>query len=247
MARVLIFIPTYNESGNSTRLVQEFQRLKIDADILFLDDNSTDGTGREQDSLAKQHSRIRVIHRSGKLGIGSAHKVAIQTAYENQYDILVTMDADFTHPPEFIPVLLENKKATDVVVGSRHIEKKSIDGWHPLRKVMTKSAHFMTTYVLNLPYDSTNAFRLYNLKRIPQALFELVESDSYSFFYESLFVLHFNGTSISEIPMRLPPREAGSSKMRLKDVWRSIYFLFTLKLKAATGQKSLAAPAKVES
>jgi len=243
MSKILIFIPTYNESGNSTRLVQEFQRLALDADILFLDDNSTDGTGEEQDRLARENPRIKVIHRSGKLGIGSAHKVGINYAYDNGYDRLVTMDADFTHPPEFVPILLKNEKSSQVVVGSRHLDKGSIDGWHPMRKIMTKSAHLMTTCVLNLPYDSTNAFRLYDLKAVPKEVFALVESDSYSFFYESLFILHFNAFTISEIPMRLPPREAGSSKMRLKDVWRSVYFLFSLKVKALLGQKSLVAGA----
>ncbi len=244
MDKTLIFIPTLNESGNSTKLIGEFKKLNLNADVLFLDDNSTDGTGVEQDQLAQNNPWVKVIHRKGVRGIGSAHKIAIKHAFDNGYGTLVTMDADFTHPPEYIPVLLKNEAGTDIIVGSRHLKKESIEGWHLFRRIMTKSAHFMTTFMLNLPYDSTNAFRYYNLKKVPRQIFELVESNSYSFFYESLFILHFNGISISEISMRLPPREAGSSKMRLRDVWRSISFLFTLKLKALLGQKTLPQPQK---
>ncbi|MEO7164220.1 MAG: glycosyltransferase, partial [Bdellovibrionia bacterium] len=228
MKKPLVVIPTYNEKGNCSLLVQRFKLLNLGVDVLFMDDNSPDGTGEEQDALAKENPWVTVVHRAGKLGIGSAHQDAIRFAYDKGYDQLVTMDADFTHPPETIKILLKNEKDTTVVVGSRHLQKDGIDGWNLLRKIMTKSAHFMTTFVLGLPYDSTNAFRLYNLRSIPLHIFDLVDSTSYSFFYESLFILNLNGISISEIPMRLPPREAGNSKMRLRDVWRSIYFLFAL-------------------
>jgi len=236
---LLIFIPTYNEKGNPTHLMEEFVRLGIQADVLFMDDSSPDGTGEEMDQLSHKYSQITVIHRSGKLGIGTAHKEALAYAYEKGYEKLLTMDADFTHPPEFIPKILSNPHGTDFIVGSRHIEKKSIEGWSLFRRIMTRSAHFMTTYILGLPFDSTNAFRLYNLKAIPKSIFQLVESRSYSFFFESLFILHHNGISISEIPMRLPPREAGNSKMQLKDAIKSITYLFELKWKAIKGQKTL--------
>jgi dolichol-phosphate mannosyltransferase len=236
---VLIFIPTFNELGNPTLLVEKINELHLGFDILFLDDASPDGTGDEIDRLVAKHSHVGCIHRSGKLGIGTGHQIGINYAYDEGYSRLVTMDADFTHPPQYIPELFKNLGDFDLVVGSRHMMKDSLKGWHPFRVVMSKSAHFMTTQVLDLKFDSTNSFRLYRLDRIPQALFRLVESPSYSFFYESLFVIHFNKFKITEISMHLPPREAGSSKMALRDVLRSISYMWTLKVQSLKGQKTL--------
>ncbi len=224
----LVFIPTFNEKENVERLYEGIKSLGLELDVLFVDDNSPDGTGFVLDELATKNANVKVIHRKGKLGIGSAHQAGIKWAYENKYSQLITMDCDFTHPPEYIPELLKQSKDFDVVVGSRYLHKDSLAEWNLFRKTLTRAGHVLTTVFLKMPYDATGAFRLYNLNKIPDHAFTLVSSKGYSFFYESLYILHLNGFSIDEIPIDLPARTYGHSKMALSDAWNSFKFLFSI-------------------
>ncbi|MCY3020075.1 MAG: glycosyltransferase [Planctomycetota bacterium] len=226
--RVLIFVPTYNERGNAEKLFNAILALNVDADVLFCDDNSPDGTGGLLDSLAASHPRLRVLHRQGKLGIGSAHLDGIHYAYDNNYDRLVTMDCDFTHPPECIPAILEASRKADVAIGSRWIEKGSLPGWNLLRRFLTHFGHFLTRFFLGMPYDASGAFRVYALRSIPREAFQIVRSRSYSFFFESLFVLVRNGHTVTEIPIKLPARTYGHSKMTFRDASRSARLLYKI-------------------
>lgn len=228
--KTLIFIPTYNERENVEKLCKGIIDLGLDLDILFIDDNSPDGTGVILNELANKYTNVHVVHRHGKLGIGNAHKDGIKWAYNNKYTILITMDCDFTHPPEYIPVIINNAENHDIVVGSRYIYKDSLNGWNLLRKTLTLVGHFMTRYVLKIKFDATGAFRLYRLDRIPEYTFGLVSSTGYSFFFESLYILNLNRFSIKEIPIKLSPRTYGHSKMRIRDAWQSFCFLFAIYL-----------------
>jgi dolichol-phosphate mannosyltransferase len=219
---LLIFIPTYNERENVEGIAQQIMALGLKADILFLDDNSPDGTGQILDALATQHPNIRVIHRSGKLGIGSAHITGISRAYDEGYRMLVTMDCDFTHSPAYIHDFIAASEGADVVVGSRYMQQKSLTGWNAYRKILTMSGHFLTGLFLRMPYDATGAFRLYNLARLSRQFLEPVKSLGYSFFFESLYVLHINGFVIREVPILLPARMYGHSKMRMSDAVQSL-------------------------
>ena len=250
--KILLFVPTYNESQNVLPLIAQLRALPRPLDLLFLDDNSPDGTGKLLDEAAKTDKNLHIIHRSGRLGIGSAHKMGIAWAYEHGYKTLVTMDADFTHPPAKVLELVSVSEGlsgdVDVVLGSRYLQKNSLAGWNLLRKSLTWTAHILTTVLLGLKYDSTGAFRVYRLDRIPQSFFSLVESDGYSFFFESLHVLNINHFTIREVPIALPPRTYGSSKMSYIEALKSvrmlmlIYFkgLFTKRLAKGErlGQKS---------
>lgn len=224
---MLIFIPTYNERGNVERLCAQLLMLQLDADILFVDDDSPDGTGVVLDRLAAGNKAIKVIHRTGKLGIGSAHQVGIEYAYAHQHDVLITMDCDGTHPPEYIPQFIQRSAAQhwDIVVGSRYINKDSLSEWTLFRKLLTYGGHLLTTNLLNLPYDASSAFRLYQLNRIPRELFGLVRSSGYAFFFESLYVLNLNRLRIGEVGIVLPARGAGHSKMSLKEATRGLWRL----------------------
>lgn len=227
--RLLIFVPTYNENRNVERLCAELRALPLDADILFIDDGSPDGTGATLDRLARQHPRISVIHREGKLGIGSAHLAGITYAYDKGYDLLITLDADFSHNPADIPRLLAARDAdVDVVVASRYLEPDSLPGWSPHRLFLTLFGHFLTWALLRMPYDASGALRLYDLRRIPRELFALVTARAYAFFFESLFVLHRNGCRIREIPIVLQARVYGSSKLTIREGLRSGRFLLGL-------------------
>lgn len=212
-SNTLIFTPTYNERDNVENMFRQLRKLSLDADFLFVDDNSPDGTGIILDRLAQEEPRLHVLHRAGKLGIGTAHIAGINWAYDHGYERIVTMDCDFTHTPSDIPRLLENLNAHDVVVGSRYMAQGSLPGWNLFRRTLTHLGHALTRVLLKMPQDATGGFRAYNLNKIPKLLFKNVVSPGYSFFFESLFLIKQNGYSIGEIPIVLPARTYGHSKM----------------------------------
>ncbi|MEP6729460.1 MAG: glycosyltransferase [bacterium] len=220
--KTLVMVPTYNERDNAPRMVASIGALGLDVDVLFIDDASPDGTGSLLEELRASYPRLSVLHRTGKNGIGSAHLDGIAHAYAGGYQRLVTLDCDFSHSPEDIPDFLRSAETADVVVGSRWTTMNSLPGWNLFRRMMTGMGHFLTRAVLGLPYDATGAFRAYRLDRIPQEIFTLVQSKSYSFFFESLFILHKNACRIHEIPIVLPARTYGHSKMTLKAALNSV-------------------------
>jgi dolichol-phosphate mannosyltransferase len=238
-ADTLIFIPTFNEAGNVGRLFEQIKKLNLDLAVLFLDDNSPDGTGAILDQIARDHPNVSVIHRVKKLGIGTAHQEGIRHAYEHGYDVLISMDSDLTHSPGNIPEFLAQKDRTDIVVGSRYMRNDSLATWNLFRKSLTHVGHFLTVTVLGMPYDASGAFRLYNLKNIDPRTFSKIRSTGYSFFFESLFILHMNQRKIIEIPIDLPSREYGTSKMNWKDIWKSLAFLIRLYLRKVFSRDSL--------
>ena len=226
--RTLLFIPTYNEAENVERMCRELCALDLDADLVFCDDGSPDGTGAIIDRLAREFPNVRAMHRPGKLGIGSAHQDGIRYAYEHGYQTLLTMDCDFTHQPADVRRLLEASEGHAVTVASRYMQGNSLPGWNLLRRALTYLGHFLTVNLLHLPQDATGALRCYRLDRIPQELFGLVRSPGYSFFFESLFVLHRNGYGVHEISIKLPARTYGHSKMTLSETLRSASRLLDL-------------------
>ena len=226
--RILVFVPTYNERENVGLLTEQIYALNLPLDLLFVDDNSPDGTGAILDELARKYPGITVLHGLGKQGIGAAHKRGIEWAYERGYTTLITMDADFTHSPADIPALLAKCQEAEVVVGSRYMERNSLAGWNFFRKFLTHLGHFLTVNLLRLPQDASGAYRLYRLDRIRRESFGLIRSASYSFFFESLFILRKNGYGLKEIPIVLTPRTYGHSKMTSGDAWRSLIMLLTL-------------------
>ncbi|PCH94290.1 MAG: hypothetical protein COB85_05770 [Bacteroidetes bacterium] len=237
--KILIFIPTYNEAENVERIHREVIGLGIEADILLLDDNSPDGTGEIIDRIIEKNSNTFAIHREGKLGIGSAHKDGIKYAYEKDYELLVTMDCDFTHSPSYILEFIKLSERANIVLGSRYMQKDSLATWNMFRKSLTHLGHFLTVNLLRMPYDASGAFRLYKLKAIQEGIFSLILSNGYSFFFESLFILHCNKISIVEFPIELPSRTYGSSKMTFKDAWTSVQFLGKLFVRKLFNFKSL--------
>lgn len=230
--RILVFVPTYNERENVTVVCEGILAQGLGCDVLFLDDASPDGTGALLDSLAERYPRLTVIHRSRKLGIGSAHQEGIAYAYEHGYSTLVTMDADHTHKPEDIPRLIAASPGYDVVVGSRYLNAGSLPGWNVFRRALTNVGHQLTKKLLGIPGDASGALRLYHIARIRREVFALVRSRSYSFFFESLFMLAQNGYRIREIPIVLPARTYGHSKLSLREAWRSAMFLLSLSLQS---------------
>ena len=219
---LLIFVPTYDERENVTKMAEELLALPLAADIVFMDDNSPDGTGDVLDALAKANPRIKVLHRTGKLGIGSAHLEGIAYAYDRGYRVLVTMDCDFTHSPSDIPRLLEASDECDLVAGSRFMDPGSLPGWSVARRGLTHLGHLVTRRTLGVTADATGAFRVYRLDRIPRQMFNLVTEKGYAFFFQSMFIMQANDIRIVEVPIVLPARTYGHSKMSMVEVRRSI-------------------------
>jgi dolichol-phosphate mannosyltransferase len=221
------------------RLYGQIRELGLGTDILFLDDNSPDGTGRIIDGIAAEDPSVHVIHRERKLGIGSAHLDGIRWAYAHGYQTLVTMDTDLTHSPERIADFLSHSHDHDIVIGSRYMQEGSLRTWNLLRKTLTHTGHLLTTFLLGMPFDATGGFRVYRLDRIPAGVFELVYSASYSFFFESLYVCWLNGAKVFEVPIELPARTYGSSKMAFKDALRSTLLLAHLFMKTRIDRRAL--------
>jgi dolichol-phosphate mannosyltransferase len=218
-----VFVPTYQERLNAPALVRQLRALGRDLDLLFIDDASPDGTGALLEALAADDPHLHVVHRPAKLGIGSAHRAGIAWAYAHGYERLVTLDGDFTHSPADIPRLLERAAdGCDVVVGSRFMRAGTLPGWRLHRRLATHLGHVITRGVLGIPHDATTAFRVYDLRRIPATLFDSVESSGYSFFLESMFRLVEAGSKVEEVPIVLPARVHGSSKMGPADVLQSV-------------------------
>ena len=224
--KTLIFIPTYNEGENIDEIVRQLLALNLEVDLLFIDDNSPDGTGKKLDLLAAQHPNLHVQHRTGKLGIGTAHIAGLRWAYQQGYQNLVTMDCDFTHSPDYIPDFIKNSTDADIVVGSRYLQEGSLSTWNKKRLFLTRLGHVLTDTFLNMPYDATGSFRLYRLDRLAPGFVDLIQSPGYSFFFESLFILNQNKYRIVEIPTHLPARTYGHSKMKLSDAVHSLKQFF---------------------
>jgi dolichol-phosphate mannosyltransferase len=164
------------------------------------------------------------------LGIGGAHLDGIAYAYDHGYETLVTLDCDFTHSPSDIPLLLAECGDAHITVGSRHLEADSLPGWNVVRKLLTKLGHVLTVNMLGIGGDATGAFRVYRLSRIPRDLFGLVQSRGYAFFFESMFIAYINDLIIREVPIKLPARTYGHSKMNLREIERSVGQLLRLSI-----------------
>lgn len=226
--KTLIFIPTYNEGENIDEIVRQLLALNLEVDLLFIDDNSPDGTGKKLDLLAAKHPNLHVQHRTGKLGIGTAHIAGLRWAYQQGYQNLITMDCDFTHSPDYIPDFIKNSTDADIVVGSRYLQEGSLSTWNKKRLFLTRLGHVLTDIFLNMPYDATGSFRLYRLDQLAPGFVDLIQSPGYSFFFESLFILNQNKYRIVEIPTHLPARTYGHSKMKISDAIHSLKQLNSL-------------------
>lgn len=213
MNKILVFIPTYNEYGNVNRLYEEIKKLPHDLDILFCDDNSPDGTGALIDTLVKKDATVHVIHRPSKLGLGTAHQEAFRFAQKYHYDYLLTMDADFTHNPIYIPTLIAQKEHADIVIGSRYSAGGKMSGWSSIRLPFTYFWRFMIHKGLGMPYDCTGAFRLYTVKILDSRIYESLTSKGFSFGMEALYRFKQHGARIAEVPILAKNRQEGNSKL----------------------------------
>ena len=236
MNDIIIIVPTLNEKENIEILFNKLNTTNIRFDLLFIDDNSSDGSQEIIKNLIKKNQNINCIFRPKRMGIGSAHKDGFVWSYKKNYKIIITMDSDGTHDPKYIKFMIEELKNFDMVITSRFLEKNSLKNWPLFRIFLTKLRHLTISLFLSMPYDSSGAFRCINCKKVILSDLILAKNDSYSYFWESIFILHRKKYLIGQIPIYLPFRIYGSSKMRLRDIYFSIYYLMIVFLKRILGK-----------
>ena len=220
--RTLVFSATYNEVRNVAQLLHDIWAVLPEADVLIVDDASPDGTGDLLAKMAATEPRLKVIHRPAKLGLGTAHHLAMLFAMRGGYDVLVTMDADHSHDPECIPRLIEKLSAADFVIGSRYMPGGSCD-YSGYRRMISMAANSAARLLLRLPlHEFTTSFRAFRVSRLSHVNFVKMHNQGYSFFMESVYRLHQAGLRVAEVPINFRDRYAGDSKIPRFEIFRGI-------------------------
>lgn len=220
MNEVLVALPTINEEGTIGNLILELLNYP-EIDILIIDDGSTDATESVVVEIANSNSRVKFVGRDKKYGVGNAHKFALATAKTRGYQYLVTMDADGSHDPSFLHLFFKKCNEADVIVGSRYLARDSMSDWRLHRKILTRLVHILVYFTLGLKEDSSSGFRMYTMDRISDDLLSSIQSESYDFFFESMWLFKSLYFKVVEVPILLPKRTYGNSKMELKDIKQS--------------------------
>ena len=225
MNKELVIIPTYNESINAKIIYEKIRHKNKKIDILFIDDNSPDKTADVIKSIQIKDNKVYLIVRDRKRGIGSAHKDGFKWAKKNFYRGVVTIDADLSHNPDLIKKMLELVKKNDIIITGRFLRKDTLEEWPIIRRIITHARHYVVKKLFNIPFDTSGAFRCYNFDKVKFEDLISARDDGYSFFWESLIILHYKKYKIYEIPMKQPRRIHGSSKISIKDIFRAITYL----------------------
>ena len=231
----LIIVPTYNEAENIKPLVEQIHALQAPADstieILVIDDNSTDGTGNIVKKLMTDHSRVHLLERPGKLGLGTAYLAGFAYALKGNYDYAFTMDADFSHNPSYIPKMLEmamNNNA-DLVIGSRYVPGGGVRNWGIHRKALSRIANALAHTTLGIKArDCTSGFRCYRKDLLDFLENQDVHSHGYSCLIELLFRSQKAGAKIKEFPIIFIDREMGQSKVSKREIRKALETLWRL-------------------
>jgi dolichol-phosphate mannosyltransferase len=240
--RILVSLATYNEAGNLRDLVNEIRAFAPDATILIVDDNSPDGTGRIADELKESRPAIEVVHRPGKLGLGTAVLTAIRFAIEQGYDYYINLDADFSHPPRFIPALLGGMADNDVMIGSRYVAGGGVEGGFNLkRRLMSAGINGYARLLLGLrTRDNSGSFRCYRVSKLALIDPERIRSRGYSFMEEILFWCRQAGCRMAETPILFENRRAGVSKINKTEAIKALQIILLLGIDRLLGRTKVA-------
>lgn len=239
MRKILVIIPTFNESENISKIIPEVLAHSDDNNVfnvLVVDDNSPDGTAEIVKGL--KNPNVFIIEREGKLGLGTAYVRGFKYAMENNFDLVFEMDADFSHDPKYLPEFLEKiDLGADMVVGSRYINGVSVLNWPMSRLILSYFANMYTRIVTGLKVkDTTAGFACYKVPSLAQIDLDKVRSNGYSFQIEMKFKMYKKGFKIVEIPILFIDRRAGESKMSKKVVYEAYFMVWKLKLKSIFGK-----------
>lgn len=210
----VVCIPTYNERENISRIVPAVLEQAPAASVLVADDNSPDGTGDLADELAKNDSRVHVLHREGKAGLGKAYLAAFAWALEKGFDIIVEFDADFSHDPKYLPEMLSRLRNADVVVGSRRVDGGGVENWNWIRRGLSWGGSLYARTVLGVPVmDLTGGFNGFHRHALEAIDYATISSTGYAFQIEIKYRCVKKGLTLEEMPIVFPDRVRGVSKM----------------------------------
>ncbi|HND53093.1 MAG TPA: polyprenol monophosphomannose synthase [Pirellulaceae bacterium] len=232
--RTLVITATYNEIENLPTLVDELFRHAPNVDLLVIDDNSPDGTGRWCDERAAVDPRVHCLHRSAKLGLGTAIVSGLQYAIDHDYDFVVNMDADLSHHPRHIPELLramqpEGGPPRDLVIGSRYVAGGRIENWPRRRRWMSRLVNAYARWLLRLPVkDCSGGYRCHRVSALRKIDFRSIRARGYAFLEELLWRLRRSGAELAEVPITFTDREHGRSKINLREALAALWFILRL-------------------
>ncbi len=214
MNETVILLPTYNERENLERMVAKLLSLPVAVDVLVVDDNSPDGTGKIADMLAAKHSRVQVLHRAGKEGLGRAYLAGFKWALEKNYEFVFEMDCDFSHDPDEIPNFLKKAEQADLVLGSRYTGGVRVLNWPLSRLLLSRCAGVYVWLVTGMPFtDPTGGYKCFRRRALQAIMDQAVHSNGYSFQIEITNRLWREGYRVAEVPITFTDRTAGQSKM----------------------------------
>ncbi len=248
--RSLIVIPTYNERENIGALLKQVFDAAPATDILVIDDNSPDGTGKLVDEIAAGDTRVHVLHRTGKLGLGTAYVRGFRYAMDEGYDLVFEMDADFSHDPRYLPSFFAAAQRVDLVIGSRYIPGGGTPNWSPIRKFISGGGNVFARMVLGIPiHDCTSGFRCYRVAALSRLNLEAISAQGYAFQVELAYNIWKNGGAWREVPIIFEDRRVGKSKMSRKIFFEAFAWVLRTRFdgdravrQLPAGQQSAAAP-----
>ena len=242
--RAVVIIPTYNEAENIERFLTQVRRDAPNTDILVVDDNSPDGTAQIAETVARQLGSIKVLNRTGKRGYAAASREAMQSALNAGYEIIATIDADFSHDPLVLEQLTAQvANGSTLVIGSRYVAGGKVTNWSLFRRALSKVGNLYTAFCLQLIIkDCTSGFRAYSAKSLAKINLIDLTADGYAFLTEMAFVISRNGLGkVTEVPINYVDRALGDSKMNTKIMRESMVLVtrWGIALRTGIGRKHL--------
>jgi glycosyltransferase involved in cell wall biosynthesis len=228
---ISVIVPTYNEKENIESLVAQLMALPLRLHIIVVDDDSPDGTGAIVDRLAQEHKgRVGVIHRSGKLGLGTAYVAGFKRALRGGADLICTMDADYSHNPRYIPEMVQRiSQGYDLIIGSRYVPGGGTSGCAMSRKVLSWAANAFARATLGLhARDATAGFRCYRREVLEQVGIDAIKADGYSFLIEMLYRVQRLGWQVGESPILFANRRQGVSKISQDEILKAVWTVLRL-------------------
>jgi dolichol-phosphate mannosyltransferase len=229
--RSLIIIPTYNEAENLEPLVTAILALDADFEILVVDDNSPDGTGEIADRLSRELPGIHVMHRPGKMGLGTAYVEGFRWAIERGYDYVFEMDCDFSHDPGYLPTFPTKITSADLVIGSRYVKGGSTPNWGILRRLISWGGNAFARLMLGLKaHDCTGGFRCYRREMLQQVPWDKIRLQGYGFQIGAVYYVERLGGKVVEFPITFEDRRVGQSKMSSRIVMEAFAYVIRMAL-----------------
>jgi len=229
--RAVICLPTYDERENLAPILQAIHAVVPEVDVLVVDDDSPDGTGRLADELASRDPRVKVLHRAAKQGLGRAYLAGFAWALERGYGLVLEMDADFSHDPRHLPALLAASRSADVVLGSRYVPGGGTENWGLLRRLVSRGGSLYARTVLQVPVrDLTGGFKCFRREVLEALDLGSVECSGYAFQIELTYRALRRGFRVVEIPIVFADRRVGRSKMSRAIVLEAMGKVWSMRL-----------------